>query len=61
MLVRVQGGDVVRRRIDCIETLDISHPCFDDIHIETPEPVLQDDEMVVRSMFDPIPRIVRTK
>jgi len=61
MLVRVEGGDVIRRAINYIDAMEIGHPPLDTIHIMQQEPVLNDDEMIVRYLGDPIPTIIKTR
>jgi len=58
MLVRLQGGDVVRRPI-AARTYD-EFINGDRILLQE-EPELNDDEMVVRTMADKYPLIVKTR
>ena len=57
-LVRLQGGDVVRRRVasrPCIELMDgTKYPMLE-------EPEIADDELIVRTLNDPIPLVVKTR
>jgi len=58
MLVRLQGGDVVRRPVAARIYGDLTNG--DRVLLQV-EPELNDDEMVVRTMADKYPLIVKTR
>lgn len=58
MLVRLQGGDVVRRPVASrvfVEFIDGSRVLAQE------HPEVEEDEVAISTMGDPIPRIIRTR
>lgn len=56
MLVRVAGGDVVRRKVE--STAEVADYCGRVLG-SVSEPELNHDEMLVRFLDDPIPTIIK--
>lgn len=56
MICRTEHGDIIRRRVAYRhEVKDITGRVLGSI----PEPELRDDEVIVRTLGDPIPRILK--
>lgn len=58
MLVRMSGGDVVRRTV-----ASRAYVCTADgsKHVTQEEPELENDEAVIRTFGDPIPLIIKVR